>query len=95
MNQQDVDKLQKQAEMILAAEAEPGFYIQVNNGDPEVTVELRTIEGYFDRKPGWEQIKPLAQALRAGLTKRKYHVKGIKPAFVKDGVVYYCVIRPQ
>ncbi len=58
-------------------------------------VSLCVIEGYFSKMPKPAETKPLAQALRAGLAKRRYQVKGARPAVVRAGVVYYLTVREE
>lgn len=94
MDQQDINRIQKVASLILADTGEAGYYAEVEDADPyTASIRLRLIDGYFSRSPSPAEIKPVAQALRSGLIKRGYQVKGTKPTVIRDNTVYFYNVR--
>lgn len=93
MQKQEIDRLRKIAELVLADTGEPGYYAEVESTGEEATIRLRLVDGYFSKPPSPAEVKPIAQALRTGLIKRGYHVKGVRPTRVREGTVYYYTVR--
>lgn len=94
MMQHDLDRLKKVADLILADSGTPGYFTEVESaGGGDASIKLRLIEGYYSKPPSPAEIKPIAQALRTGLSRRGYQVKGTKPGVVREGTVYYYTIR--
>lgn len=79
--------------MVLVATGEIGYYAEVVDAAPDASIRLRLVDGYWDRVPSAEAVKPVAQQLRSGLGRRGWQVKGIKPARIRDGIVYTYVVR--
>ena len=86
------ERLQKASEIALAQTGIPGFYTRLDATEAETKITLCVIPGYFPKLPSPADVKPVIQGLRAGLAKRGFHAKGVKPAKMREEGVFYFIV---
>lgn len=93
VTEQELIRIQKAADQTLGEIGVPGYYVQAKDGGEEAVLSLCVLDGYFSKLPSKSEIKVIAQGLRAGLARRRFKVKGAKPAVIRDGQVYFFSVR--